>query len=355
MNQIETRPHPTSVKNDQIIIIGAGVAGLTLARCLRSIGVPFRLLEARDRVGGRLDTVEHGGVPFDLGATWVWESETAVRGLLRELDLQTYESHRGGIDLVETSDRLERVRLPGSPVAEFRVDGGTAAIARSMASTLPVETSRAVRGIEPTDDGVAIVLDHETIRGRAAVFAAPPPLLGSAIEFEGASDDQLRAIARTPVWMGNIAKVVAIYDEPFWLADGLSGRVFSHAGPMVEIHDISGPDRKESPALFGFVPRSRAIGEWRAAVVEQLERLFGPRAAQPAKLAIRAWWDERETTPAGHEGSQQLMGHPFLRQPLLGGRVFLGSTETASVGAGHIEGAVRRATSLRDQLGAMYE
>jgi polyamine oxidase len=55
----------------RVIVIGAGVAGLVAARALRRQGVEVVLVEARERVGGRIQTFERGGVPIDLGAAWV--------------------------------------------------------------------------------------------------------------------------------------------------------------------------------------------------------------------------------------------------------------------------------------------
>lgn len=64
-------------------------------------------------------------------------------------------------------------------------------------------------------------------------------------------------------------------------------------------------------------------------------------------MHIAAWWEEPETAPADGAGQvQQLMGHPVLRAPLLGGRLHLCSTETSGVSPGHIDGAVERAEAV---------
>ncbi|MBG0826457.1 FAD-dependent oxidoreductase [Planomonospora sp. ID67723] len=55
----------------RVIVIGAGLAGLAAANALASAGVEVLVLEARDRLGGRIRTVETGGADVDLGAAWI--------------------------------------------------------------------------------------------------------------------------------------------------------------------------------------------------------------------------------------------------------------------------------------------
>lgn len=60
----------------KVAIIGAGLAGLSAARRLQQAGVEFVLVEARDRLGGRILTAGENGPPsedgFDLGPSWYW-------------------------------------------------------------------------------------------------------------------------------------------------------------------------------------------------------------------------------------------------------------------------------------------
>jgi polyamine oxidase len=56
---------------ERVVIVGAGFSGLTVANAMRAAGVPYVVVEARDRIGGRIHTESVGGVPLDLGAAWL--------------------------------------------------------------------------------------------------------------------------------------------------------------------------------------------------------------------------------------------------------------------------------------------
>ncbi|RYP84160.1 FAD-binding protein [Nocardioides guangzhouensis] len=56
---------------DRVLVVGAGIAGLTVANALAHAGVVCVVLEARERIGGRLQTVDLVGTPVDLGGSWV--------------------------------------------------------------------------------------------------------------------------------------------------------------------------------------------------------------------------------------------------------------------------------------------
>ena len=67
------------------IVIGAGVTGLTAAWRLTQSGQSVLVLEARDRVGGRLRTETHNGVGFEIGGQWVSPDQSALIDMATEL------------------------------------------------------------------------------------------------------------------------------------------------------------------------------------------------------------------------------------------------------------------------------
>jgi monoamine oxidase len=56
---------------ERVVVVGAGIAGLTVANALAHGGVDCVVVEARDRIGGRLHTVDLAGSPVDLGGSWI--------------------------------------------------------------------------------------------------------------------------------------------------------------------------------------------------------------------------------------------------------------------------------------------
>ena len=77
----------------RVIVVGAGISGLTAARELKRAGVAVTLLEARDRVGGKMYTVEVGSDPVDLGAHWIGPGQRRIADLAREFGVATEPQH----------------------------------------------------------------------------------------------------------------------------------------------------------------------------------------------------------------------------------------------------------------------
>ncbi|WIE79009.1 NAD(P)/FAD-dependent oxidoreductase [Curtobacterium sp. MCSS17_016] len=87
-----------------VVVIGAGVAGLTAADRLRAAGLRVAVLEARDRVGGRTWTNDIDGVTLEIGGQWVSPDQTALLETLDELGLQTYDRYREGSSVYVDAD-----------------------------------------------------------------------------------------------------------------------------------------------------------------------------------------------------------------------------------------------------------
>ncbi|UXA19411.1 flavin monoamine oxidase family protein [Mycobacterium sp. SMC-4] len=104
-----------------VVVVGAGFAGLTAARELTRLGHDVIVLEGRDRVGGRSYTVELAGVAVDLGATFVGPTQDAVLTLAAELGCEPIATFGRGKNLIRWRGRVRSYRstIPRLSVLEL--------------------------------------------------------------------------------------------------------------------------------------------------------------------------------------------------------------------------------------------
>lgn len=340
-----------------VVVVGAGISGLAVADHLTAAGVRVIVLEARQRPGGRLLTAPPC---FDLGATWFWDGEHRVARMVERLGLATFDQHLDGDTMYEDANGVRRLagNLVDAPAHRFA--GGAAELASRLAAALPdgcVRLGCAVESVEHDDDHLIVTASDHRWRSRHVVLGLAPSLAATSIRLPAETPaDLLRVAVATPVWMGQIAKIVAVYDEPFWRAEGLAGAGISRVGPMQEIHDMSGPHGQPA-ALFGFAPATLLGARPEVQILEQLRRLFGAAAAHPDRLLIHDWSAERHTVPqqtassrATSSADYSLYGHDLYQRPALNGRLHWSSTETATRHPGHIEGALDAAQRVSESI-----
>lgn len=90
-----------------VVIVGAGLAGLVAARRLAEAGIEPLVLEARPRVGGRLLNHDLGdGKVVELGGQWIGPRQERIAALAAELDVETFPTHDDGRHLIEMSGKL---------------------------------------------------------------------------------------------------------------------------------------------------------------------------------------------------------------------------------------------------------
>ncbi|MFO1147832.1 MAG: NAD(P)/FAD-dependent oxidoreductase [Alsobacter sp.] len=256
------------------VIVGAGAAGIAAARELQRSGRTFRLLEARDRVGGRMFTAEVAGIPFDAGASYIhfaernpWRDIAGEAGVGTEPDrangLRFYEGGRPvpeerrraargafsalsaaldalpetapdiamsdfaaslGPDYAEPARRIARMSLGEEPERvslrdyarlwngdDLLVPTGYGRLAERWAAGLPVSLATPASRIA-WDRGIAVDTPRGSVRARTCIVTASTGVLGEgAIRF----DPPLPALTQQAIaglGMGALTKIALAVD-----------------------------------------------------------------------------------------------------------------------------------------------
>jgi len=370
-----------------VAVVGAGIAGLVAATELTRAGREVVVLEARDRVGGRVLNTEIGGEPNELGGQWVAPYQAAMLELLGELGLELFHSYREGdhvyVDEEGTAHRyhgdepplpdasaraydaavvkldaiaaaidpdapwehplageldalsfeqwleaevedlfardLLRAFMAGGymtkPASMFsvlgalatisgagsvanlfepdlclnsRVVGGTQLIPLRLAERLGdrVVLDAPVRTLSHGEDGVELEAGGARVVATRAIVAVPPNIAG-LIRFEPALP-AWRMRLHQAMTQGDVIKVLAVYEEPFWRARGLAGEGFAPYRLVREVYDNTPPAGKPG-VLCTFLAGERAQFAERLDAAERHQLGLEGMAAYFGPPALEAW------------------------------------------------------------------
>ena len=431
-----------------VVVVGAGLAGLAAARALTKGGASVVVVEARGRVGGRVENHDIGdGKVVEVGGQWIGPTQDRLAALARELGVDTFPTNAAGENLIEYEGSVRRFRgtiprinpavLVDVQQAQMRLNrlarrvplhapweapnaakldeqtaatwmrrnirtksgrmllglgieavwaaqpedmsllhvlfyihsagslerlfdteggaqqdrfvGGSQLVPLRMAEALGedrIVLSSPVRRIEHGADGVTVHGEEPVARGRRAILAIAPTLAGRLRYDPPLPGYRDQLTQRVP--MGAVIKCFAVYDEPFWRTEGLSGSTVSGSGPLTLTIDNSPPSG--SPGiLVGFLEgdHARSFGrtspeERREAVIANLVQLFGTRAGKVEQFIEKSWAEE-EWSRGCYEGYTPpgvlTAFGPALREPI--GPIHWAGTETATKWNGYIDGALQ--------------
>ena len=111
----------------KILVVGAGISGLGVARDLHDSGYKVTVLEARKKIGGRIDTDRSLGFPIERGANWIHSNELENNRLMsikEELGLKTYISlltAYDGVKLFDKNGNVINLKKEDLEKIEFRI------------------------------------------------------------------------------------------------------------------------------------------------------------------------------------------------------------------------------------------
>lgn len=336
--------------NQKIIIIGAGLSGLLIANRLLKKGFAIEIIEARDRVGGRIHTITSKKAAIEMGATWFNATHHELKALLNEFEIGFFEQFMQGNAFYETltKEPAEIIEIPeNSP--SYRIVGGTFQLLEKIKKELnevKFHCNEVVTNMDFTNEKVSVLTNKQTCTADIVISTIPQPILATAINFEPRLPQQLINIAtKTHTWMQDSIKVALVYEEPFWRTKNLSGTLFSNVGPVTEFYDQSSHNL-EGFALCGFVnPEMSLISkqERKNRILLQLEKIFGQDALKFIDYQETIWSTEEFTKNKEQVGfvfPHQNNGHLVFRENYYDNRFFLSGTETATHFPGYMEGAI---------------
>ncbi|HMQ00309.1 MAG TPA: FAD-dependent oxidoreductase, partial [Cyclobacteriaceae bacterium] len=90
-----------------VIIVGAGFSGIAAARVLHLANIPFILLEARDRLGGRTHTQKISDTAYiELGGQWSGATQERMYALAKEHGIEGFETYNKGKNIIDLNKKI---------------------------------------------------------------------------------------------------------------------------------------------------------------------------------------------------------------------------------------------------------
>ncbi|MEM6721750.1 MAG: FAD-dependent oxidoreductase [Bacteroidota bacterium] len=350
--------------NSKTIIIGGGLSGLLIGYRLKQLGVPFILLEARNRIGGRIYTkLTSNNTPVEMGATWFGNQHKQLKKLLKELKLDYFEQFIEGTSFFQplSTAPSNAITLP-SQAPSYRISGGTSAIIKALKKLVGEENimlNEAVQHIN-FENNTVTTTSNKKYEAQRVILALPPKLWSTTIHFSPALPKKIKDTAlHTHTWMETSIKVSLTYKAPFWRNNDQSGVLFSNVGPITEFYDHSNADF-DKYALCGFVNAGFSkldFTELKELILAQITSVFGSEAQKYSSYDIVDWNKETYTATKNQVPlyPHQNNGNEIYRTTFYDNRLFISSSEVASAYSGYMEGAVISSNEIIEKIKALIE
>ena len=345
-----------------VVIIGAGLTGLTLAYFLRESPLSITIIEARNRIGGRiLTTSSSSGHQIEMGATWLGKKHKDLNALLDQLNLDIYIQELGSTAIYEpiSTSPPQIVALPPNTDPSYRIAGGSTLLIDELHNRLSPNTtislSDVVSSVHIVTGGVKLKHTTGLTEAKVVISTLPPYLLAHTIDIEPPLPDRLSEVMdQTHTWMGESIKVGFTYKEPFWRSNNLSGTIMSNVGPIPEMYEHTDHD-DQNHSLKGFlnsVYHTLSRKERMELCLKQLEKYYGSVARSYLTYEELVWSNELYTYSGYHQHMlpHQNNGHELYRSSSHKERFIIAGSETARAHPGYMDGAVSSAREVADKI-----
>jgi len=343
--------------SSDIIIVGAGLTGLTTAKLLLEQGKSIKILESRSRIGGRIHTLGfEENKPIEMGATWLGYGHKQLYDFLNEIGLEVFIQELGQkafFEPISTSPPY-LASLPKNDAPSLRIKGGSAKLIKTLSDEVGdenINTSEKVISITLNPNYIEVASDKATYRANKVISTMPPNLLINQVKFNPELPDELKSVASdTHTWMGESIKVALSYPKPFWQNENSSGTILSNVGPINEMYDHSNYE-KNYYVIKGFFNSSFytvSREERKQMVLKQLKKYYGSVVEEYNNYFEQVWMQEPDTyyTYSTHILPHQNNGHQIYQQTFLNNRLIIAGSETSQNYPGYMEGAIFSAKTV---------
>ena len=239
--------------------------------------------------------------------------------------------------------------LNDSFILDKRVVGGMQELSVRMAASLGSDLylNSPVRSIDWTDNAAVVRADGDVeVHSRRVVLAVPPNLY-SRISYSPPLPRRQHQMHQHQS-LGLVIKIHAVYETPFWRAEGLSGTGFGAAEIVQEVYDNTNHGDSRG-TLVGFVSDEKADAmfelspaERQARILASLANYLGDEAMRPT-VYYESDWGSEEWTRGAYASSFDLGGlHRYgkdQRSPV--GPISFSCSDIAAEGYQHVDGAIR--------------
>jgi len=349
-------------KTKKITILGAGLSGLAIAFLLEKKGIDVQIIEARDRIGGRILTIKgNQETPIEMGATWFGKKHKKLVAFLEEINVGYYRQYIKGKTYFETMSFAppQVFEIPDSEEPTYRIKGGTQKIIERVFNelqTTSIHLNQEVNFIEKKEGKIFIKTKSEDIFQSEILISTIPPKLfyNNIITNPSLPENTLEVFEHTQIWMENSIKFAVEYERPFWRENGQSGSVFSQSSIIPEMYDHTNFEENKF-ALKGFLSGSviHFPKEKREeAVINTLVKFLGEKAKTHIGYFDKIWEKETHTfSPSpmflpGHQNN----GHPIYQKSYWKDSLFFAGTETSPIFGGYMEGAIQSAYNVVGEI-----
>ena len=346
----------------KIIIVGAGLTGLSIAYLLKRKGINTHIIEARNRTGGRIETIKgNQDSPMEMGATWFGNKHQHLLKFLKEIEIGIFQQYIHGITFFETMSFTppQQFEVPASEEPSFRIQGGTSSLIRKLVAEVGMENislNQPISKIEKKETNISIsTVDGTIFEADLVISTIPAKLFVQSIECSPAlPKDATSIFENTQIWMEGSIKFAVEYASPFWKEKGLSGAVFSQSSLIPEMYDHTNYEGNKF-ALKGFLNGSMvqySKEDREKMVIQNLKKFFGSDTENHIGYFDRIWSDEKYTFSPTTDflSSHYNNGHPIYQNSFWGNSFFMAGTETSPNFGGYMEGAIQSAILTSEKI-----